>query len=65
MKASRNRFRKSVIRRVGGLEVVALGVFRGTGVIRRVGGLEGHDRGHGFSAGVIRRVGGLEVSTAP
>ena len=52
---------RTVIRRVGGLEVPALAVHTYKGVIRRVGGLEGAAVAAGLPAEVIRRVGGLEV----
>ena len=55
----------SVIRRVGGLEVVGDAPLVGQGVIRRVGGLEviGDEEFPGLL--VIRRVGGLEGLTKP
>ena len=50
-----------VIRRVGGLEVLAVTNTRHLLVIRRVGGLEDKDDDRSNSSPVIRRVGGLEV----
>ena len=50
----------SVIRRVGGLEVVVAFPFFARVVIRRVGGLEVREEMADMEDRVIRRVGGLE-----
>ena len=52
----------TVIRRVGGLEVLPGCAWRNARVIRRVGGLEDPAPVTGDWVPVIRRVGGLEVT---
>lgn len=49
-----------VVRRVGGLEVVAAGKRGGHVVVRRVGGLEVPSQLGYIRGSVVRRVGGLE-----